>query len=156
MQVERTQQAERPDSLVSETSSVRDSVGSFKEWEDYNTALQDVLNWLSQAERTLESQERISDDVDAVKKQFHGHEVNKRATGSMLSIDSQHSTVEQILLCIRLRSKTRVYLSLYCDNSHSTLFPVLTIPRRTKGAFLWTILVLVIPVKEHKIKRQIS
>ena len=92
MQVERTQQAERPDSLVSETSSVRDSVGSFKEWEDYNTALQDVLNWLSQAERTLESQERISDDVDAVKKQFHGHEVNKRATSSTLSTDSQHST----------------------------------------------------------------
>ena len=61
--------------MVSETSSVRDSVGSFKEWEDYNAALQDVLNWLSQAERTLESQERISDDVDAVKKQFHGHEV---------------------------------------------------------------------------------
>ena len=50
-------------------------MGSFKEWEDYNTALQDVLNWLSQAERTLESQERISDNVDAVKKQFHGHEV---------------------------------------------------------------------------------
>ena len=63
--------------MVSETSSVRDSVGSFKEWEDYNSALQDVLNWLSQAERTLESQENISDDVDAVKKQFHGHEVNK-------------------------------------------------------------------------------
>lgn len=62
--------------MVSETSSVRDSVGSFKEWEDYNTALQDVLNWLSQAERTLESQENISGDVDAVKKQFHGHEVN--------------------------------------------------------------------------------
>ena len=63
--------------MVSETSSVRDSVNSFKEWEDYNSALQDVLNWLSQAERTLESQENISDDVDAVKKQFHGHEVNK-------------------------------------------------------------------------------
>ena len=62
--------------MVSETSSVRDSVGSFKEWEDYNSALQDVLNWLSQAERTLESQENISDDVDAVKKQFHGHEVH--------------------------------------------------------------------------------
>ena len=77
MQVERTQEAERPDSMVSETSSVRDSVGSFKEWEDYSSALQDVLNWLSQAERTLESQERISDDVDAVKKQFHSHEVNK-------------------------------------------------------------------------------
>lgn len=72
--VERSQEADRPDSIVSETSSVRDSVGSFKEWEDYNTALQDVLNWLSKAERTLESQERISDDVDAVKKQFHGHE----------------------------------------------------------------------------------
>ena len=61
--------------MVSETSSVRDSVGSFKEWEDYNSALQDVLNWLSQAERTLESQQPISDDVDTVKKQFHGHEV---------------------------------------------------------------------------------
>ena len=59
--------------MVSEASSVRDS---FKEWEDYNSALQDVLNWLSQAERTLESQENISDDVDAVKKQFHGHEVS--------------------------------------------------------------------------------
>ena len=77
LQVERTQESERPDSMVSETSSVRDSVGSFKEWEDYNSALQDVLNWLSQAERTLESQENISDDVDAVKKQFHGHEVKK-------------------------------------------------------------------------------
>lgn len=75
--MERTQESERPDSMVSETSSVRDSVGSFKEWEDYNSALQDVLNWLSQAERTLESQENISDDVDAVKKQFHEHEVNK-------------------------------------------------------------------------------
>ena len=75
--MERTQESERPDSMVSETSSVRDSVGSFKEWEDYNSALQDVLNWLSQAERTLESQENISDDVDAVKKQFHGHEVTK-------------------------------------------------------------------------------
>ena len=79
LQVERTQEAERPDSMVSETSSVRDSVGSFKEWEDYSSALQDVLNWLSQAERTLESQERISDDVDIVKKQFHAHEVTKGA-----------------------------------------------------------------------------
>ena len=61
--------------MVSETSSVRDSVGSFKEWEDYNSALQEVLNWISQAERTLESQQPISDDVDTVKKQFHGHEV---------------------------------------------------------------------------------
>lgn len=75
-QVERSQESERPDSMVSETSSIRDSVGSFKEWEDYNTALQDVLNWLSKAERTLESQENISGEVDAVKKQFHGHEVN--------------------------------------------------------------------------------
>jgi len=84
--VERTQESERPDSMVSETSSVRDSVGSFKEWEDYNSALQDVLNWLSQAERTLESQENISDDVDAVKKQFHGHEVNKCRNISSLYI----------------------------------------------------------------------
>ena len=76
IQVERSQESERPDSMVSETSSIRDSVGSFKEWEDYNTALQDVLNWLSKAERTLESQENISGEVDAVKKQFHGHEVN--------------------------------------------------------------------------------
>ena len=75
--VERSLEAERPDSFVSETSSVRDSVGSFKEWEDYNTTLHEVLNWLSQAERTLESQERISDNVDAVKKQFHGHEVGQ-------------------------------------------------------------------------------
>ena len=72
--------------MVSETSSVRDSVGSFKEWEDYNSALQDVLNWLSQAERTLESQENISDDVDAVKKQFHGHEVRKCRNISSLYI----------------------------------------------------------------------
>ena len=78
--MERTQESERPDSMVSETSSVRDSVGSFKEWEDYNSALQDVLNWLSQAERTLESQENISADVDAVKKQFHGHEVKNIVT----------------------------------------------------------------------------
>ena len=79
LQVEQTQKAERPDSMASETSSVRDSVGSFKEWEDYSSALQDVLNWLSQAERTLESQEPISNDVDAVKKQFHGHEVDIKA-----------------------------------------------------------------------------
>lgn len=101
--MERTQESERPDSMVSETSSVRDSVGSFKEWEDYNSALQDVLNWLSQAERTLESQENISDDVDAVKKQFHGHEVNKYRIISSLYIfirrdffmsrDIQHCTV---------------------------------------------------------------
>ena len=73
--VEQTLQEQRPDSLVSETSSVRDSVGSFKEWEDYSQALQDVLTWLSQAERTLESQRAISKDVDAVKEQFHSHEV---------------------------------------------------------------------------------
>ena len=82
--VERSLEAERPDSFVSETSSVRDSVGSFKEWEDYTTTLHEVLNWLSQAERTLESQERISDNVDAVKKQFHGHEVGQGYSAPLL------------------------------------------------------------------------
>lgn len=89
--VERSQESERPDSMVSETSSIRDSVGSFKEWEDYNTALQDVLNWLSQAERTLESQENISGEVDAVKKQFHGHE------DFMMELTSHQSEVGAVL-----------------------------------------------------------
>ncbi|KAK2570584.1 Dystrophin [Acropora cervicornis] len=89
--VERSLEAERPDSFVSETSSVRDSVGSFKEWEDYNTTLHEVLNWLSQAERTLESQERISDNVDAVKKQFHGHE------DFMMELTSHQSEVGAVL-----------------------------------------------------------
>lgn len=89
--VEQTQNAERPDSMVSETSSVRDSVGSFKEWEDYNSALQEVLNWLSQAERTLESQQPISDDVDTVKKQFHGHE------DFMMELTSHQSDVGAVL-----------------------------------------------------------
>ncbi|XP_015764873.1 PREDICTED: dystrophin-like [Acropora digitifera] len=89
--VERSLEAERPDSFVSETSSVRDSVGSFKEWEDYTTTLHEVLNWLSQAERTLESQERISDNVDAVKKQFHGHE------DFMMELTSHQSEVGAVL-----------------------------------------------------------
>lgn len=89
--VERSQESERPDSMVSETSSIRDSVGSFKEWEDYNTALQDVLNWLSKAERTLESQENISGEVDAVKKQFHGHE------DFMMELTSHQSEVGAVL-----------------------------------------------------------
>ena len=83
---ERTLQ-ERPLSFteMTDSGSVRDSVGSFRdseresitdrEWEDYTANLGEVLQWLTKAEDTLKNQERISGNVDVVKDQFHEHEV---------------------------------------------------------------------------------
>ena len=45
------------------------------EWRDYYEKLNDVLAWLEKAEKQLNSQAKISDDVDVVKDQFHEYEV---------------------------------------------------------------------------------
>lgn len=50
-------------------------MGSEKDLENYQTALEEVLTWLLSAEDALQAQGDISNDVEVVKEQFHTHEV---------------------------------------------------------------------------------
>lgn len=57
-----------------------ETTSSQGEWEEYNDTLNDVLTWLAQAEKNLNAQSMISNDVDEVKDQFHEHEVGRYLT----------------------------------------------------------------------------
>lgn len=59
-------------------------MGSEKDLENYQTALEEVLTWLLSAEDALQAQGDISNDVEVVKEQFHTHEVYVYTTPSVV------------------------------------------------------------------------
>uniref|UniRef100_UPI00398ED900 dystrophin isoform X4 n=1 Tax=Pristiophorus japonicus TaxID=55135 RepID=UPI00398ED900 len=59
--------------------------------DSYQTALEVVLTWLLSAEDSLQAQGEVSDDVEEVKEQFHGHE------GFMMELTAHQGSVGGIL-----------------------------------------------------------
>ncbi|XP_063161281.1 dystrophin isoform X1 [Candoia aspera] len=71
-------------------------MGSEKDLESYQTALEEVLSWLLSAEDSLQAQGPISTDVEEVKEQFHTHEgfmteltAHQGRVGDVLQVGSQ-------------------------------------------------------------------
>ncbi|XP_074889620.1 dystrophin isoform X5 [Buteo buteo] len=66
-------------------------MGSEKDLENYQTALEEVLTWLLSAEDALQAQGDISNDVEVVKEQFHTHE------GFMMELTAHQGRVGNVL-----------------------------------------------------------
>ncbi|KAM6448274.1 dystrophin isoform 3-T3 [Liasis olivaceus] len=66
-------------------------MGSERDLESYQTALEEVLSWLLSAEDSLQAQGDISTDVEEVKEQFHTHE------GFMMELTAHQGRVGDVL-----------------------------------------------------------
>ncbi|XP_049691265.1 dystrophin isoform X8 [Accipiter gentilis] len=78
-------------------------MGSEKDLENYQTALEEVLTWLLSAEDALQAQGDISNDVEVVKEQFHTHEgfmmeltAHQGRVGNVLQVGSQLLTMGKL------------------------------------------------------------
>ncbi|KAM9627380.1 dystrophin isoform 14-T14 [Morphnus guianensis] len=78
-------------------------MGSEKDLENYQTALEEVLTWLLSAEDALQAQGDISNDVEVVKEQFHTHEgfmmeltAHQGRVGNVLQVGSQLLTIGKL------------------------------------------------------------